>query len=390
MAIFLRRGFSLRNALLRRIPALCGTVAPPQRITLSTPPPAALEFVRESRRGFAKGRNKSSTKSRIVEDEDSESTVEVLPDMGPTIKANATTHMEAAITALLGELSKLRTGRASPGMLDHIIVEASGLKLPLSQIAVVSVMDSKTLSINPFDPNALKNIETAIIECPLGLNPKTDGDRLIAAIPPLTKEHVQAICKVVNKSCEDGRLSIRRGRQKAMDAIKKLYSIYPKDDLKRLEKEVEELTKKYIKKAEDLCKAKEKEIAAGAGRDVFIDVLGVYRGGRWRERTDNQTDDPFGPMEDQVFWFVAEHLYCVGRRSNDVVVMDYDVETDERVYLLAPAVGPRETNLLENLVIDHGGRGELTACVLLISPPLLVFTGSYSRLFIPGRSMAAT
>lgn len=116
--------------------------------------------------------------------------MEVLPDMGPTIKANAASHMEAAIAALSGELSKLRTGRASPGtlpishlpnfhslenfhhiliffahlstmfvyagMLDHIIVETSGLKLPLNQIAVVSVMDSKTLSINPFDPNVMK------------------------------------------------------------------------------------------------------------------------------------------------------------------------------------------------------------------------------------------
>ncbi|XP_061988816.1 uncharacterized protein LOC133707268 isoform X1 [Rosa rugosa] len=257
MAIFLRRGFSIRNALLRRSSALYSCDLPlcnsetPQRI-LSLP---ALEFVKESRRGFAKGR-----KSK---DESSGTTMEVLPDMGPTIKANATSHMEAAIAALSVELSKLRTGRASPGMLDHIIVETSGLKLPLHQIAVVSVMDSKTLSINPFDPNALKNIETAIVESPLGLNPKTDGERLIAAIPPLTKEHVQAICKVVNKSCEDGRLSIRRGRQKAMDTIKKLYSSYPKDNLKRLEKEVEELTKKHIKKAEDLCKAKEKEIAGG-------------------------------------------------------------------------------------------------------------------------------
>ncbi|XP_050382657.1 uncharacterized protein LOC126799491 [Argentina anserina] len=259
MAIFLRRGFSIRHALLRRSSALYGcdlfsSETTPQRIILSPTP--ALEFVRESRRGFAKGRNKSR-------DDSSGSTIEVLPDMGPTIKANASAHMEASIGALLGELSKLRTGRASPGMLDHIIVETGGLKLPLSQIAVVSVMDSKTLSINPFDSNALSNIETAIIDSPLGLNPKTDGERLIAAIPPLTKEHVQAICKLVNKSCEDSRLSIRRGRQKAMDAVKKLYSNYPKDDLKRLEKEVEELTKKYIKKAEDLCKAKEKEIAGG-------------------------------------------------------------------------------------------------------------------------------
>ncbi|CAB4275414.1 unnamed protein product [Prunus armeniaca] len=258
MAIFLRRALSFRNVLLLRSSAIVGRELfqckseAPQRILSHS----ALEFVKESRRGFAKGRNKSK-------DDSAAGTIEVLPNMGPTIKANTTSQMEAAITALSAELSKLRTGRASPGMLDHIIVETGGVKLPLSQIAVVSVLDSKTLSINPFDPNALQKLETAIVESALGLNPKVDGDRLIAAIPPLTKEHVQAVCKVVTKSCEDGRLSIRRARQKAMDTIKKLYSRYPKDDLKRLEKEVEELTKKFVKTAEDLCKAKEKEISAG-------------------------------------------------------------------------------------------------------------------------------
>ncbi|CAN6572390.1 unnamed protein product [Malus baccata var. baccata] len=259
MAIFLRRALSFRNVLLLRSSALlsrelrqCNS-EPPHRV-LSLP---ALEFVRESRRGFAKGRNKKK------EDESAASTVEILPNMGPTIKANATSHMEAAIAALTAELSKLRTGRASPGMLDHIIVETGGVKLPLHQIAAVSVIDSKTLSINPFDPTALSNLETAIVESPLGLNPKVDGDRLIAAIPPLTKEHVQAICKVVTKSAEDGKQSIRRGRQKAMDTIKKLTKNYPKDDLKRWEKEVDELTKKFVKTAEDLCKAKEKEISSG-------------------------------------------------------------------------------------------------------------------------------
>ncbi|XP_060676429.1 uncharacterized protein LOC107427845 isoform X2 [Ziziphus jujuba] len=228
MAIFLRRAFSYRNVLLlhssgsfygRNIWHLIsfsnGVFNPegsPTRV-FSLP---ALDLICESRRGFAKGR-----KSK---DDSAGNTVEVLPDMGPTIKVTATSQMEAAISALSGELSKLRTGRASSGMLDHIIVETGGVKLPLNQMAVVSVMDSKTLSINPFDPTA--------------------------------------VCKVVTKSCEDARQSIRRARQKGMDTIKKLYSTYPKDDLKRMEKEVDELTKKFIKTAEDLCKAKEKEITS--------------------------------------------------------------------------------------------------------------------------------
>ncbi|XP_077227416.1 ribosome recycling factor isoform X2 [Tasmannia lanceolata] len=168
--------------------------------------------------------------------------------------------MEAAIVALSRELSKLRTGRASVGMLDHIIVETSGMKMPLSRLAVVSVIDSQTLAVTPYDPNPLKEIEHAIVTSPLGLNPSLDGHRLITPIPPLTKEHIQAMCKVVTKSAEDVKQSIRRARQKALDAVKKLGSNFPKDEAKKFEKEVDEMTKKFVKSAEDMCKAKEKEI----------------------------------------------------------------------------------------------------------------------------------
>ncbi|XP_070683465.1 LOW QUALITY PROTEIN: uncharacterized protein [Malus domestica] len=262
MSIFLRRALSYRDLFLLRSSQLLSrnlrqcNPEPPHRV-LSLP---GLEFFRESRRGFAKGRNQKKEK----EEESAASTVEILPNMGPTIKANATLHMEADIAALTADLSELRTGRAAPGMLDHIIVETGGVKLPLHQIAAVSVIDSKTLSIHPFDSTAISSLETAIVESPLGLNPKVDWDRLlVAAIPPLTKEHVRAICKVVTKSSEDGKQSIRRARQKAMDTIKKLTKNYSKDDLKRWEKEVDELTKKLVKTAEELCKAKEKEISSG-------------------------------------------------------------------------------------------------------------------------------
>ncbi|KAL2588320.1 hypothetical protein AAZV13_13G162500 [Glycine max] len=235
MSGYVRRAFSYRNMLWLRNSGVvrgCDVWSPIQMcdsnrvLTL----PATPNFVAESRRAFAKGR-----KSK---DEGGASTIEVPPNAGPTIKANAVSQMEAAMAALSTELSKLRTGRASPGMLDHIIVETSGLKMPLNRLAVVSVLDPKTLSVNPYDPETLKQLENAIVSSPLGLNPKSDGERLIAVIPPLTKEHMQAMTKLVAKSCEDARQSIRRARQKAMDAIKKLYSSLPKDDIKRLEKEV--------------------------------------------------------------------------------------------------------------------------------------------------------
>ncbi|XP_041027076.1 ribosome-recycling factor-like [Juglans microcarpa x Juglans regia] len=105
--------------------------------------------------------------------------------------------------------------------------------------------------------------ESAIVASSLGLSPKVDSERLIAIIPLLTKEHVQAVCKAITKSCEDARQSIRRACQNAIDTLKKLYSHAPKDDLKKLEKEVDELTKKFVKSAEDMCKSEEKEITGG-------------------------------------------------------------------------------------------------------------------------------
>ncbi|XP_057465130.1 uncharacterized protein LOC130754865 isoform X2 [Actinidia eriantha] len=198
-------------SLFASSPNICNSSA-----SRTVPNSPAIDFIRESRRGFAKGRKPKGDDDAI--------TVEVV-DIGPSVKATAVSLMEAAIDSLSRELSKLRTGRASAGMLDHIIVESGGAKMPLSRLAVVSVIDSKTLSVTPYDPDAL--------------------------------------CKVVTKSSEDVKQSIRRARQKALDTMKKAGSSYPKDDAKRLEKEVEEVTKKFVKSAEDMCKAKEKEITAG-------------------------------------------------------------------------------------------------------------------------------
>ncbi|KAJ6751473.1 hypothetical protein OIU85_001955 [Salix viminalis] len=217
------RSFTTTTATLFSPHLLSNSVS--QKLPSATLP--SFDFLKQSRRGFAKGKNKSKDDSAGV--------------------------------ALSRELQKLRTGRASAGMLDHIIVETDGVKLPLNRLAVVSVMDAKTLSVNPYDPN----LENSIVSSPLGLNPQRDGDRLIAAIPPLTKEHTQAMCKVVAKSCEDCRQSIRRARQKAMDTVKKAGSSFPKDEAKKLEKEIEELTKKFVKSAEDMCNKKEKEIKTG-------------------------------------------------------------------------------------------------------------------------------
>ncbi|WOG83919.1 hypothetical protein DCAR_0103097 [Daucus carota subsp. sativus] len=233
----------------------------------STPNSIPITFPFQHARGFAKKRN-TQTYDDDSDDEDGDAFGAV--DIGASVKPAALSQMDAALDALSRELTKLRTGRASVGMLDHIIVLANGMKIPLNGMAAVSVLDSKTLSITPYDPATIKELEKAIVTSPLGLNPKVDGQRLIAAIPPLTKEHMQAVCKLVTKSSEDAKQSIRRARQKALDTIKKSApkkkgkektgSSISADDAKKLEKEVEEMTKKYIKSADDMSKAKEKEI----------------------------------------------------------------------------------------------------------------------------------
>ncbi|RZC74653.1 hypothetical protein C5167_050133 [Papaver somniferum] len=233
-----------------------------------------LDYLKECRRGFAKGKKSKNS--------DNGSAAEVV-DIGPSLKANTSALMEAAQVALSKELSQLRTNRASTGLVDHLLIETSSGKISLNRVCAVSVLDAQTISISPFycfavfafllalrlvrelgvanrSLTLMKPVENALRESPLGINPKVDGDRLIVPIPPMTKETMQAMCKVVAKAGEDVKLSIRRARQKAIDTIKQASSSMPKDDLKRLEKEIDEMNKKYSKSTEDMCKAKEKEI----------------------------------------------------------------------------------------------------------------------------------
>ncbi|XP_009787065.1 uncharacterized protein LOC107771345 [Nicotiana tabacum] len=259
------------NFTAHRFSSLGGSISSPVRSSAtigSFPSSPQTNFLLESRRGFAKGRRQA----REEVDDDDYGNPAAAVNIGPSIKAAAVSQMEAAIDALSRELAKLRTGRASAGILDHIIVESGGVKTPLCRMAVISVLDPKTLSVTPYDPNTVKELDKAIVSSPLGLNPKVDNQRLIVPIPPLTKEHVQAVCKVVAKSSEDVKQSVRRARQKALDTIKKSLpkkkdkdkaaSAFSEDDAKKLEKEIDDLTKKFIKLAEDMCKSKEKEITS--------------------------------------------------------------------------------------------------------------------------------
>ncbi|KAG8065053.1 hypothetical protein GUJ93_ZPchr0004g39780 [Zizania palustris] len=151
MALFLRRGAALAARSIRTASASASTSVHRLPTVGSLAGAGELAptklFLVEARRGFAKGK-----KSK---DDGRRNTVQDAPDIGPTVKLAASSQMEAAVVALARELSKLRTGRASPGMLDHIMVETADVKVPLNRIAVVSVLDAHTLSVMPYDPSVI-------------------------------------------------------------------------------------------------------------------------------------------------------------------------------------------------------------------------------------------
>ena len=161
------------------------------------------------------------------------------------------------------EAKKIRTGRANPGMLDGIIVEAYGAKMPLLQVATIVVPEPQLLQINPFDPGNLQAIVKSIRdEQSLGFNPSDDGRVIRVPIPPLTTERRQQIVKQLGEKVEDCRIALRNVRHDALkDAkIKKDAKELSEDDVKRAEKSLDEIMKTAQAKLDSLAKAKEQEI----------------------------------------------------------------------------------------------------------------------------------
>ena len=182
--------------------------------------------------------------------------------MDKEIKKNALDHMKKAIEHLNYELATIRTGRASAALLDTVKVDYFGTMTPLKHIANVSVPDPKTIAIQPFQPNMFANIEKALQISDLGLAPHSDGHFIRLSIPQLTEERRRDILKLVKKLGEDTKISIRNIRR---DAIEKLRasekaSEITEDDLHRGEKEVQELTDKYVAQVDEVIENKEKDI----------------------------------------------------------------------------------------------------------------------------------
>ncbi len=174
---------------------------------------------------------------------------------------DATDHMEKSIQHFIHALAKIRAGRAMPNMLDGLVVQYYGNPTPISQVASVNTPDARTLVIKPWEKNMLHEIEKAIINSDLGLNPQNDGEMVRLNIPPLTEERRKELVKQSRIEAEHGRVSIRNVRKDANDHIKKMLKEHvSEDEVKKAESRIQDLTNEFVKKADDLLAKKEDEI----------------------------------------------------------------------------------------------------------------------------------
>jgi len=170
--------------------------------------------------------------------------------------------MEGAIEALRREFAGVRTGKASPALLDSIKVEAYGSLMPLNQVGTVSAPEARMLTVQPWDKTMLKAIEKALRESDLGLNPSNDGSIIRIPIPPLTEERRKEFVKMLHKLTEEARVAVRNVRRDANDEVKHRQKDegLSEDDIRREQGEVQKLTDQYIARIEELMKHKEAEI----------------------------------------------------------------------------------------------------------------------------------
>ena len=168
--------------------------------------------------------------------------------------------MTISIEHLIEEFGKIRTGRANPNLVTSIQVDYYGTKTPLQQLASVSVPDPRLLVIQPFDKSSFEEIEKAIQNADIGLNPATDGDIIRIPIPPLSEERRKELSKVASKFSEDSKISIRSHRRSGIDELGKMKDEISADELKRSETQIQELTDKYVKKVDELLSVKQNEL----------------------------------------------------------------------------------------------------------------------------------
>ena len=174
----------------------------------------------------------------------------------------AETRMKGAIQALEDDLSGIRTGRASPALVERLHIEYYGMPTPLMQLATISIPEARAILIRPFDATSLKAIEKAILASELGLTPNNDGKVIRLNVPPLTEERRRDLVKVVHGRLEESRVAVRNVRRDLMKDLREFEKekMISEDDLKKAEEELQKLTDKHVQQIDSIGVHKEKEI----------------------------------------------------------------------------------------------------------------------------------
>lgn len=182
--------------------------------------------------------------------------------MSKEVIADMSAHMDKTIESLRREYQKVRTGRASTGLLEEIKVDYYGTPSPLSAVATLAVPEPRTITLQPWETKMIPIIEKAIMNANLGMTPANDGKLIRLNLPPLTEERRKEVVKQLKKLAEDAKVAVRNIRRDAIDQLKKLEKDkkISEDELKRSEKEVQDVTDKHVHRVEDVFLHKEKEV----------------------------------------------------------------------------------------------------------------------------------
>lgn len=175
------------------------------------------------------------------------------------IKEELVERMDKAVESYERDLATVRTGRANPTMLDRVQFDYYGTPTPINQMASISVQEGRQLVIKPYDTSTMKDIEHAILESDLGLNPQSDGSVIRLNVPALTEERRKEFVKQVKKYAENAKVAIRNIRRDANDDIKKLSDV-SEDEKKRAQEDIQKQTDRYTKKIDEIAAVKEKDI----------------------------------------------------------------------------------------------------------------------------------
>jgi len=179
-----------------------------------------------------------------------------------TVKSDAQTRMQKSVEALRHDLTKLRTGRASTALVDHLKVNYYGSEVPLSQVASVTIADARTLNIAPWEKNMVSAVEKAILASDLGLTPNTSGQLIRINLPALTEDRRRELSKHVSHEGENAKVAIRNIRRDAMQQVKELLKTkqITEDEESRAELDVQKLTDRHVKEVDGVVKHKEDEL----------------------------------------------------------------------------------------------------------------------------------